>query len=307
MARLKDLHHVGPFFSTDAGGAPNSAYGGMGETDGVPASTNIPGLQDFLGTISTMQVPLFGMFTPWGKLVQAPTVIGYDVVPLSGAPDTNIITFEFSVVAQLLSSLGFGQPGFLAIVSSMPLSPQQVSAALSGTPYKLYDDGLGVYSQSDQGGVPAMWFLYWIVLRDPGDTEGGSGGVGEAAQGLGATLTFAQQVPIEQTTARPAPQVSPTLASQTQFPSYFGGGAPLVGGCETIGPDPTTGLPRVGWVYDTTQGKCVPPQEQAEAQTPTTNGAVQASTGPNMMALGAVGLLAAVVGFAVAGRKRGRR
>ncbi|HET6494211.1 MAG TPA: hypothetical protein VFH61_02465 [Thermoleophilia bacterium] len=279
MARLKDLHHVGPFFSTDAGGAPNSAYAGMGETDGVPASTNIPGLQDFLGTISTMQVPQLGVFTPWGKLVQAPTLVGYDVVPLSAAPDTNILAFEFSQVAQLLASLGFGQPGFLAYISTQPLSAESVAASLAGTPYKLFDQGIVVYSQGDPGGIPAMSFLYWIQLRDPGDTSGGSGGVGVAAQSLGATLVFAQQVPIEQTTSRAPPTADVTTVAQVQFPSYFGGASP-----------PPPNGPLVNGGDAASNG----------AAAPNGNGtAVASSSGVSGGAIVA-GILAAVAGFAIA-------
>lgn len=287
MARLKDLHHVGPFFSTDAGGAPNSAYAGIGATEGVPESTNIPGFQDFLGTISTMQVPTYGMFTPWGKLVQAPTVLGYDVQPLSSAPETNIIAFEFSVVAQLLSSLGFGQPNFLTIISSLPLSPEQVSAALAGTPYRLFDDGLAVYDQNDPSGIPAMYFMYWIVLRDPGDPQGGAGGVGAAAQGLGAALCFGQQVPVEQTTSRAPPQVSPSLVATSQFPSYFGGAA--------APPPPNGAMTNGGTQQPPPNGAQQPATEQA------------AVTGPSYVGLYAVGLLAAVVGYAVSGGKKRRR
>jgi hypothetical protein len=223
MVRRPDIHHVGSFFSTDAGGAPNSSYGSLGTTDGVPWSTNIPGLQDFLGTISSMQVPTLGVFTPWGKLVQAPTLLGWGVAPLSAPPDTNILAFEFAQVAQLLNTLGFGQPAFLAYLSDDPIPPDAVSASLLDTPYELYDSGIAVYSQADTTGIPKMQFLYWISLRGAGDTSGGASHVGQAAASVGAKLCFAQQVDITSTSTRAPPeQADVSAVAQMQYPTAFG-------------------------------------------------------------------------------------
>lgn len=246
MARRRtDIHNVGSFFSTDAGGAPNSAYGALGQTDGVPWESNIPGLEDFLGTISSLQVPELGVFTPWAKLVQAPTQLGWGVVPLSAPPDTNILAFEFAQVAQMLNSLGFGQPGFLAYLSEQPLAPLSVQNSLLNTPYELFEDGLAVFSQADTTGIPRMQFLYWIRLRDPGDTSGGPSAVGVAAASLGAKLVFAQQVNAATTTTRSPPTADVTAVAEMQYPALFativaagngtGNGVPAL-------PPPPTGL-----------------------------------------------------------------
>ncbi len=287
MARRRtDIHNVGSFFSTDAGGAPNSAYGALGQTDGVPWSSNIPGLEDFLGTISSLQVPELGVFTPWAKLVQAPTQLGWGVVPLSGPPDTNILAFEFAQVAQLLNSLGFGQPGFLAYLSEQPLAPSSVQNSLLNTPYELFEDGIAVFSQADTIGIPRMQFLYWIKLRDPGDSSGGPSAVGVAASSLGAKLVFAQQVNAATTTTRAAPTADVAAVAELQYPALF---ATIVGAGNGNGnaaqaqPPPPTGLQPPG-------APQVPPTRKASM------------VGPIV-----VGLLATVVGVAVgrgAGKKR---
>lgn len=215
------MPNFGPFFSTDAGGRPASAMqGAMGQTDGVPA-VNVPGMEDFVQTAQGMQIPTFGIFTPWGKLVQAPTKFGWQVAPLGGPADTNLIVFEMSEVAALLSSLGFGQPAFLAVLSDQPIRPEQISAAFSGTPYGRYGDGITLYSQNDQTGVPKVYFLYWLGLRDPGDPDGGASSSGAAAQALGAALVFAQQVAREATDSRGPAGASAYDAAQLQYPTVF--------------------------------------------------------------------------------------
>lgn len=221
--RVQPMMHspnFGPFFSTDAGGRPNAAMQGLGQTEGVPA-INISGVEDFVQTAQGMQIPTMGVFTPWGQLVPASSEFGWQVVPLSAPADTNLVAFEMGEVADLLESLGFGQPAFLALLSERPLRPQQVSRALEGTPYTRYGDGLAVYSQGDAGGMPKMLFIYWAGLRDPGDEEGGSGSLSVAAQSLDATLTFAQQVPRDSTDQRDPPTATAHDASVQQYPDVF--------------------------------------------------------------------------------------
>lgn len=284
MARRRpNMHTVGSFFSTDAGGRPGAGLRGMGTTEGVPP-INIPGYEDFIGQISALQVG-YSILTPWGVLVPGPSAMGYQVRPLSAPPDTNILAFDMSAVAQLLSSLGYGQPGFLALVSTTPVSPSAVDAALMGTPYKAFGEGLSVYSQADQGGIPSMMFLYWAVLRDPGDTSGGSGGMGVAAQSIGASLVFAQQVPVEQTTQRPVPTMNVTSVAELQFPMEMmppaGATAPMPGGDSGGGEPLTTSAPAPG------------PAPPAPASA--------SMVGPLLL-----GAAAAVVGVLVT-RKKGRR
>lgn len=216
--RMMHSPNFGPFFSTDAGGRPSSATHGIGQTDGVPA-VNIPGLEDFMSTAQGMAIPT--IFTPWGKLQQSTTPFGWSVAPLAGPADTNIVAFEMAEVADLLDSLGFVQPAFLAFLSSQPLSPPQVSAALAGTPYARSGDGIAVYAQADGAEVPKEYFLYWAGLRDPGDQTGGAGSVAVAAQSVGATLVFAQQVPRESTDQRPPPTASAYDAAVAQYPQVF--------------------------------------------------------------------------------------
>lgn len=284
--RRPDLHLSGPFFSTSGtSGAPSSAYRSMGQTDGVPWDTNIPGLDDFLGTISTLQVPALGTFTPWGKFVPAPTPLGYQIMPLSAPPDTNILCFQFSEVAQLLASLGFAQPAFLAILTTQPLRPDDVAVALRGTPYGLFDAPIAVYAQADPSGIPTMMFFYWIRLRDPGDPEGGSESVSSAAGSVGGALLFAQQVPVETSTSRQAPVADVSAVASVQQPLAF-----------TVPQGPPPGPPQEN----------VEPPVQQPAPPPVTT-PVSAAEAPSVGALLGVAALAGALGIGAVRAFGGKR
>ncbi len=272
--------NFGPFFSTDAGGRPNHATQGLGQSEGVPA-INIPGLEDFVQTAAGMQIPTVGVFTPWGKLTPAPTPFGYRVVPLSTEPDTNLLVFEMGEVADLLASLGFGRPGFLALLSEQPIRPDEVARALEGTSYTRFDPGLAVYSQSDKTGVPKMLFVYWASLRDPGDPAGGSNSMSVAAQSLGAELVFAQQVPRDATDQRAPPGLTARMAAEQQFPTIFP-------------PGPVPGM----------EAGPPPPPPPDEAAVPEEAGAVRADLVPPLVAGIGAGILGLLIGRSLGGGRR---
>lgn len=215
----RNLHTVGSFFSTDAGGRPSSAYSGVGQTPGVPP-INVPGLEDILATLGGMQIPQLGLFTPWAEQVSGPPPFGYTFSPIPN-PDTNIVAFEMTQVQPLLAGLGVGDPGFVAFLSDAPLTHESVRAAFSNTPYELFGPGIAVYSQHDTSGVPKAYFLYWGALRGPGDPSGGPSSMLVAAQRLGSTLVFAQQVSYQSTAVREPPSASVPMAIETQFPGLF--------------------------------------------------------------------------------------
>lgn len=209
---------VGSYFSTDAGGFAGPG-GSLGQTPGVPP-VNIPGFQDFFGTAQGLQIPSLGLFTPWGRQVPTASQFGYTFEPLGAPVETNLVIFGMAEVEQLLRSLGFGAPGFVAIFSETPLQPESVRRNLEGTQYAFFGEGLALYNQADLTPMPKAYFLYWANLRDPGDPSGGSASVSQAAASLGAELVFAQQVPVEPTKMR-TPPGDVTTAVETQFPSIF--------------------------------------------------------------------------------------
>lgn len=284
--RLVQSPNFGPFFSTDAGGRPSSHMRGVGQSDGVPSGVNMPGMEDFLQTIQGAGIQVAGVFTPWGKLVQAPTEFGWGVAPLAAKPDTNTVAVEFTEVAGLLESLGFSEPAFLALMAQEPIPPEAVSRELEGSPYELFGDGLVVYSQSDTAGVPKMLFLYWIGLREPGDEGGGSLSVASAAEAVGATLMFAQQLPAETTTERDPPEAAANEAAVEQFPTRF---------------------PKKEWSGAPEPAPSSPPEETEPEPEPEVAeagvGGGASMTGPILVGLGA-SVLGIALGRSLGGRRR---
>lgn len=181
--RMKD---IGPFFEVSAVGA---------DFPGLPSAASGVDLSWLLAN-----APKIGVYTPWA--VQQGDLSWEEVV----TPSTNVALFELGPVLSYSASLGFGAPGYVAILTQAPLTLSMAAAAYAGTPYKL-SSAMAVYAQ-DVAGPSYGWklaFLYWGSQRDPGDQAGGSGAVETAAGSVGGKLVFAQDVPAQQTTVKAAP------------------------------------------------------------------------------------------------------
>jgi len=209
MKRLDQV--VGPYFSADAGGVPNRLMGGpVGQAPATPP-LNLPGIEEAFGMLSSINFLPIGTFTPWAEQVGDASFVA-----LSTPPATNVVLYDLSAVANILESLGYGEPGYVAFLTYEPLTLGFAESAFTGTHYR-YWGAEAVFSQSDQAGIPKVYFLYWGSLRDPGDPSGGSGSIIDAAQSVGGQLVFGMQLGREQSGTR-WPGVPFDAAFATQFP-----------------------------------------------------------------------------------------
>ena len=173
------MSDIGPYFQTDPLGADASADAGLSAAD--------------LGWLLA-NAPKVGVFTPWAEQKS-------DMVWEEITPDTNVALFELGPVLGLLGSLGMGHPGYVAILTTTPLTSGMAKAVYAGTPYKL-DSVQAVYAQIS-GGAEKMAFLYWGTQRDPSDGAGGPGDLATAAASVAGRLVFAQQLAIGSSSVRP--------------------------------------------------------------------------------------------------------
>jgi hypothetical protein len=267
------MQDIGPYFQTDPLGADASANAGLSAAD--------------LGWLLA-NAPKVGVYTPWAE--QKSDMVWEEIAH----PDTNVALFELGPVLGLLGSLGMGQPGYIAILTTTPLTSGMAKAMYAGTPYKL-DSVQAVYPQVT-GGAEKIAFLYWGTQRDPSDGAGGPGDVATAAASVVGKLVFAQQLAIGSSSVRPP------AAPGTFEPAYeiafkqdiqvitnsSGSSGPL--------PPPPIPLPPPGPAPAPAPGPAPPPPAPPAPPAPEKASMV----GPVLVGLGA-----AILGFALirAGRK----
>lgn len=131
-------------------------------------------------------------------------------------PDTNISLFSIDdAKIKRATEVNFGQPlPFVTVFSDRVKPLVEVSESLSESPYELYQTH-AVYRQDDGAVVPKIHYLYWLRRR-PAEAGKTPKSMDQVAKELLGYLTFSQQVPVEGTSLRSAPDVSFQEALETE-------------------------------------------------------------------------------------------
>ncbi len=129
------------------------------------------------------------LVTPWA---QRESDAGW--TKLTKAPETNVAIFDINDAKVNAIEEATGQPlPFLAVLTAIPQSTEQVRKALLDTAYDYYETQ-AVYRQDDTRPVPEILYLHWALRRSQGSDKGGKS-MASAAGDMGGKLFFAQQVP----------------------------------------------------------------------------------------------------------------
>jgi hypothetical protein len=177
-------------------------------------------------------LPRFGLVTLWA--LRRGDV---EWMQLNQPQETNIELFRVSdvLLGQLFrQAYGLELP-YLAVLTKRALTQTELKQAFEGTPYT-YLQTNGIYAQTDKQMNPRAFYLHWLQRQGAG--KGGKMSPERAAQQIGGTFLFAQQVPAAETSLRPPPQVnfadaqlkariqrlpSTGIATQSLFISQVGG------------------------------------------------------------------------------------
>jgi len=147
-------------------------------------------------------LPRFGLVTPWA-VRRGDT----QWVELTQPQDQNLELFRISDVAlaQIFKQLYGLELPYLAVLTKNAPTQTEMQQAFEGATYA-YLETHGVYAQTDKQLNPRVFYLHWLRRQAAG--EGGKLSPERAAQRIGGTFLFAQQVPAAETSLRPAPMVS---------------------------------------------------------------------------------------------------
>lgn len=189
---------------------PYAPLGELPLPPGVVLPTGFPQIGDLAKQLG---LKTFGVYTPW-----AARTSGVSWEPVSQPPDTNIAVFAINdALLAAAQALAWGQPiPFVAVLTEKSISPEVLTKAFGGTPYKFYETQ-AVYKQSDSAPTPHAYFLHWAENRQPGDAGSGKTSLAQAAAQVGGALTYSIQVNYNTTSARKPPGVSFQSALESQM------------------------------------------------------------------------------------------
>lgn len=189
---------------------PYAPLGELPVPPGVQLPTGFPQIGDVAKQLGLQP---FGVYTPW-----AARTSGVTWEPVSQPPDTNVAVFAINdSLLAAAQALAWGQPiPFVTLLTEKPVSPEAITKALGGTPYKFYETQ-AVYKQTDAAPTPRIYFLHWAESRQPGDVGSGKTSLAQSAAQVGAALTYAIQVNYNTTASRKPPAVPFQSALESQM------------------------------------------------------------------------------------------
>jgi len=155
-----------------------------------------------------------GVYTPWGGRMSDFSWKEVD------HPDTNTVVFNMTdeLLAGAQTAM-FGAPiPFLVILTPRLPSKEELDEALDGSNYELFQT-IASYRQDDPNPIPAIYFVNWVRLVDDNEVNREVKSMSSVATRLGGSLMYGQQVPVEGSTVRAAPEISFQDALEGQFGS----------------------------------------------------------------------------------------
>lgn len=190
-------------------------YAPLGESPFPPGVSLPPGFPQIGDIAKQLGLKPFGVYTPWATRTSGAT---WEAV--AQPPSTNVAVFAINdSLLAAAQTLAWGQPiPFVALLTEKSVSPEVLTKAFGGTPYKFYETQ-AVYKQSDASPTPRIHFLHWAESRQPGDSGSGKTGLTQVASQIGAALTYAIQVNYNTTASRKPPGVSFQSALESQMAS----------------------------------------------------------------------------------------
>lgn len=172
----------------------------------VPPGTSL-GQMDAMSLFSEVVAALnlrpIGIVTPWATRSGD---MSWEDIPRA---DTNISLWELSDAGvNAVPEITFGSPlPFVGIVTSQPMTTEQVRKMWEGTAYNPYETQ-AVYRQDDAKPIPTLLFLHWGERIDMAKLPKDVLALEPRARAAGGTLVFAAQVPVESSTERAPPPMT---------------------------------------------------------------------------------------------------
>jgi hypothetical protein len=186
-----------------AGSYFRNDYSGFGADD-----ASLPIADQALMALLSAQPTL--TYSEWATQAQGSDTSWTEQLPTVDYQAFAVSDYQLVSVANTTSS----EVQTLAVISPVLTTQSTLTTAFQGTPFS-YQKTEAVYAQLDPNQPPQIYFLYWLVLRDPSDPKTGPTSLNYAATMVGGVLSYILQIPIA-VTDRPRPSISFASAFGTQ-------------------------------------------------------------------------------------------